>query len=123
MKALLQSLNRVAIEEIRTVNKLARQAFGQIPKICLKIQTRRVAVNSCRVNNEVSQGLRLRNILQRECHLEQWIVTQAPFWLQLLNQFFKWQILMTIGRKRGLLYLAKQLAKSQIGCDLRPPHV
>src|SRR5690242_20154850 len=67
---------------------------------------------------EVQSPARL--VLKLEHRLEEWVSVQVPFGLQLFNQLFEWQVLMSVSIDRSLANAREQLTECWIAGEIGP---
>jgi hypothetical protein len=58
-------------------------------------------------------------LLQGKDHLKQWMLVHVPYGLQLLNQFFKRQLLVRIRPQGHLAHACEQFEESRITSQVR----
>ena len=56
----------------------------------------------------------LRCVLQRKQYLEDRVIVQAAFWLQLLHQSLEGNVLVSVSFERRLLHPPQQLTKRRV---------
>src|SRR5437870_8331155 len=112
--------DRLSIEEVCVVLKRALKLRAELVEVQSEIKLCRLGLIRERRHDETRKlHLALGRVLQHEDYLDQRAVTQISIRLQLLDQIFKWQVLMRVGAERRLTYEFQQFSESRIAGQVR----
>ncbi len=107
------------VEEVRAVDEAAAQTLGGFPEVALDVEPRRAAADIERTHLKPAQGeVFRRRVLQGERHLKQRVAAHVAARVQLLDEFFKRQVLMRVSAERRLFDSPQKLAEGRVAREV-----
>src|ERR1044071_6009285 len=118
-----ETFDRCLLEKIRVVKGPTGDSLLELSHMHVEVKLLRHMFSVQNSERELRQLDKIeRHVLHREHHLEQRVMTQRSFRLQLFDELFEWQILIRVRLERCFLHSCQQLTKAWRAAEIRAQH-